>query len=284
MPRRTDTDARRVHATLAASVADPAVLERLHGTGEAGSGFDFERIWLFAGLALKVRHNDIRMLLPLTFKLLDRLKISVPLFAAYGKSAAALRAARRTTRADKLEVMSGFIEGWLQADDPMHGLVRDALHHERALLALEKDRVTAPAGAEDRDAPVAVTPATVPRPADGLILKEMSCNPFLLAKTLGSRGSDLSALQRGKFQYVYRWDAQRGCATAIEIDELGQLLLEVTDGRSSLADLADMLRQAGVDVTGAQLCRAGQQLLDHDLLAVTVPRSRRRARRAAGSC
>ena len=91
MPNRTETAARHVHATLAAAVADPIVLEHLRRTDNVGSAFDLESIRLFAGLALKVRHNDIRLLLPLTFKLLDRLKISVPLFAAYGKTAAASR-------------------------------------------------------------------------------------------------------------------------------------------------------------------------------------------------
>ncbi|MBP1097538.1 RiPP maturation protein ApyI [Bradyrhizobium diazoefficiens] len=285
MPRKTDTDGRHVHAALAAAVADPCVLERLHRTGEAGSPFDFERIRLFAGLALKVRHNDIRMLLPLTFKLLDRLKISVPLFAAYGKSAAALRLAGRTTRSDKLEVMSGFIEGWLRADDPMHALVRDALHHERALLTLEDRRANAPAGADDDATPAthAVTPAAVPRPAAGLIRTKMSCHPLQLAATLGSPKGDLTALHRGQFQFVYRWDALKGCAAAIEIDELGNLLLELADGRESFVHLVSMLRRAGLALTSAQLCRAGQQLLDHDLLAVRAPRPRRRVRHAAGS-
>ena len=285
MARKTDTDGRHVHAALAAAVADPGVLERLHRTGEAGSAFDFERIRLFAGLALKVRHNDIRMLLPLTFKLLDRLKISVPLFAAYGKFAAALRLAGRTARSDKLEVISGFIEDWLRDDDPMHALVCDALRHERALLALENDRADALAVADDdaAQATLAVTPAAVPRPAAGLVRTEMSCNPLELADAVSSPKGDLAALRRGQFQFVYRWDALKGCAIAIAIDELGSLLLDLADGRTSFADLADMLRRAGLALTSAQLCQAGQQLLDHGLLAVNAPRSLRRARHAAGS-
>src|SRR4051794_6599780 len=112
MPKSTETAARHVHASLAAAVAGPRLLKRLGRTGSTGPAFDLERIRLFAGLALKVRHNDIRLLLPLTFKLLDRLKISVPIFAAYGEQAAALRQTKRTTRSDRLEVMSGFVEGW----------------------------------------------------------------------------------------------------------------------------------------------------------------------------
>lgn len=285
MPNRTETAARQVHATLAAAVADPMLLERLRRTGDAGSAFDFERIRLFAGLALKVRHNDIRLLLPLTFKLLDRLKISVPIFAAYGKTAAASRLAKRTTRSDKLAVISGFIEGWLHADDPMHVLVRDALHHERALLALEDSHVEDPdpAGAAVAKATSAVTPASVLRPAAGLVQNEMSYNPLLLAEALGSPGSDLSALRREQLHFVYCWDERRGCAIAVEVDELGHVLLAPADGRRSVEHLADMLRQAGVALTSAQLCRAGQQLVDNDILVVAASQSRKRVRRAVGS-
>ena len=154
-------------------------------------------------------------------------------------------------------MISGFIEGWLRAEDPLHALVRDALHHERALLALE-DSHEAPAGADDRDVTqtrAAVTPASVLRPVTGLIRNEMSCNPLLLAEALRSPGSDLSVLRREQLHFVYCWDAGRGCATAVEIDELGHVLLELADGRSSLLHLIEMLRRAGVAMTSDQLCR-----------------------------
>ncbi|RXT47857.1 RiPP maturation protein ApyI [Bradyrhizobium betae] len=283
MPRKTETAARHVHATLAAAVADPDALERLCRSGDARRSFDVERIRLFAGLALKVRHNDIRLLLPLTFKLLDRLKISVPIFAAYGKTAAALRVAKRTTQSDKLEVISGFIEGWLRADDPLHALVRDALHHERALLALKDNHAKVPAGTNDREvmrSKATVAPASVVRRATGLIRNEMSCNPLLLATALDSPASDLSVLRRDQLHFVHRWDARRGCATAVEIDELGHVLLELADGRRSLTRLIDMLRRAGVTLTSAELCRVSQQLVDNNLLVVVPLQPGKRPRRA----
>ena len=147
MLRKNETAARHVHAVLAAAVDNPLLLERLrrqtaNRRKDGAAAFDLERIRLFAGLAVKVRQNDVRLSLPLTFKLLDKLKISVVLFAAYGKQAAALRQAKRKTLADKMELISRFMEDWLDAGDPQHALVRDILHHERALLALNDRRGT----------------------------------------------------------------------------------------------------------------------------------------------
>jgi hypothetical protein len=279
MPKGTETAARHVHAILAAAVADPMLLERLRRTENVGAAFDFERIRLFAGLALKVRQNDVRLLLPSTFKLLDKLKISVPLFAAYGKKAAALRLAKRTTRSDKLESISDFIEGWLHPNDPKHALVRDALHHERALLALNDSHANDTAEVAIRrvtKVTAAVTPETLPRPAAGLIQKEMSCNPLLLEEVLRSPESDLSILRREQLHLVYCWDKRRGCATATQVDELGHVLFNLANGRRSIARLVEMLRQAGVALTRAQLCRAAQQLVDNGILVVIAPKSQQK--------
>ncbi len=121
MLRKNETAARHVHAVLAAAVDNPLLLERLrrqtaNRRKDGAAAFDLERIRLFAGLAVKVRQNDVRLSLPLTFKLLDKLKISVVLFAAYGKQAAALRQAkgkRSPTRWSRFR--ASWRTGWMQA-------------------------------------------------------------------------------------------------------------------------------------------------------------------------
>jgi hypothetical protein len=96
--------ARQVHAMLAAAVDDPIVLERLRrrARSRGDTAVDFERVRLFAGLAAKVRQNDIRLRLPLTFALLDRLKVSIEIFADYAKPAAGGRPATQQSPAGEI--------------------------------------------------------------------------------------------------------------------------------------------------------------------------------------
>jgi hypothetical protein len=252
-----------VHALLAAAVDDPLLLERLRrqaATQRNGSPLDLERVRLFAGLAVKVRQNDVRLSLPLTFKLLDKLKISLALFAAYATPAAALRQANKKSRADKREAISRFIETWLSPDDPDHALARDMLHHECALLDCNAHH------AATTVTPATVNPTSVPRRAAGLIHHEMSCDPLALARLLRSPDGALASLQRGQLHYLYGWDARRGGITVRQLDELGHILLTLADGRTSVARLAQALRQAGIAVTRAELCGATQKLVDDGIL------------------
>ena len=274
MPRKNEASARHVHAVLAAAVDDPAVLERLRrqggGRGRSGpaAAYDLERLRLFGGLAVKVRQNDVRLRLPLTFKLLDRLKISIPLFAAYGRHAAALRRTGKPALAKKIESISRFIEGWLDAKEAGHALVRDVLGHERALLAVN----SAIAGAPEREhggAPAIAPQATfasVPRRVNGMILHETSCNLTALERLLRSPDAALSALPRGQFHYVYCPDHTHGGASAREVDELGHVMILLADGRRSVARIADVVRKAGVTMNGEQACGAVQALVDEGIL------------------
>jgi hypothetical protein len=291
MPRTTRTAARQVHAVLAAAVSNPLLLEELRqraGRGEDDTAtFDLERIRLFAGLAVKVRQNDVRLSLPLTFKLLDRLKISIPLFAAYSKQAAALRQANKNMRSDKIESISCFMEGWLDPHVPEHALVRDILRHERALLACNGNRANSVPGHQDRHAAsvtAAVRPESIPRPAPGLIHHEMSCDTLALDRMLRLPTGDLSAVRRGQFYYAYCWDSERGCVSTREIDELGDILINLAGGRRSVGRLVEILRQAGVTLSRAQLCDATQNLVNHGILIlVDRPSRRTRGRSAIGS-
>jgi hypothetical protein len=273
MPRAGDISARRVHAVLAAAVDDPRVLERLQrrsalpGAGGRGAiDLDFRRLRLFCGLTVKVRQNDVRLSLPLTFKLLDALKISIAFFASYARQAAELRKRNKKARADKIASIAAFLDGWLDRDDPAHALVRDMIRHERALIELRQDAAARaaqplpPGGAR-------VTPGTVLRRREGVVHHEMSCDVIALARALRARGRDLAAVPRGQFHYVHRWDARRGCVSADQVDELGFVLVDLANGRRSLGRIAALLRQAGVEVVADDLCGAAQALVDNEILA-----------------
>jgi hypothetical protein len=273
MPRASDISARRVHAILAAAVDDPRVLERLRrrsalpGSKRRGAiDLDFRRLRLFCGLTVKVRQNDVRLSLPLTFRLLDALKIGIEFFASYARQAADLRKRNKKTRAEKIQSIAAFLDGWLDRDDAGHALVRDMIRHERALVGLrQKMSVRAPEpGSSPREKRVA--PGSVLRRSEGAVHHEMSCDVIALARELRARVCDLAAVSRGRFHYVHRWDALRGCVSADQVDELGFVLVDLANGRRSLARIAALLRQAGVDVAAADLCGAAQALVDNDIL------------------
>ena len=272
MLRKNETAARHVHAVLAAAVDDPALLDRLRRQADRRVGrgptadYDLERLRLFAGLTVKVRQNDVRLRLPRTFKLLDRLKLSMPLFAAYGGHAAALRRKGKPTPTQKVESMSRFIESWLDPKDSEHALVRDMLRHERALLAASGVTAAAP-GRTPRRAPAAVprvTSGSVPRRARDLILHETTCDLTALERMLHARDATLSALPRGRFHYVYCRDANG--VGARELDDLGHVMILLANGRRSVARIADLLRQAGVTMTDAQARDAVEALVRESIL------------------
>jgi hypothetical protein len=252
---------------LAAAVDDPLVLERLRrrARSRGAAAFDFERVRLFAGLAAKVRQNDIRLRLPLTFALFDRLKISIAIFADYAKPAAALRQANKKSHADKIDSFCRFLDGWLDHGNPDHALAWDLIRHERALFELRDGAAVAPGQPGDAKREK-VTAKSIPMRCARTVHHEMSSDPLELEQILRTRSGDLSALARGQFHYVYRWDAPRGCVSIDAVDDLGCVLFDCADGTTSVAQIAAALRQAGVAVGAGSLCGAVQQLVDGGVL------------------
>jgi hypothetical protein len=211
MLSKGDTAARHVHAVLAAAVDDPGVPFRLQRqAGKAGAAaLDFDRVRLFAGLAVKVRHNDVRLSLPLTFKILDLLKISIEFFSSYARQAAVPRNANRKSRDDKIQSTIEFLNRWLDDENQNHRLVHDVARHEHALIQLRRT-TTLPADPCGVDRAQA-TPKSRPRRCQPLIYHEMSCDPLELERQLCSRHCDLSAIGRSRRYCVYRWDRLRQC-------------------------------------------------------------------------
>src|SRR6266851_4467894 len=99
MPSSSKTNhAPNVHAALAAAMSDPNLLESWRRNPVAlrdirinEQELDLEQVRNFIGLVTKVRHNDLRIVLPATFRLIDRAGLSIPLFADYAVKSTALR-------------------------------------------------------------------------------------------------------------------------------------------------------------------------------------------------
>ena len=275
---KTNTSARHVHAVLAAAMDNPSLLEQWrlgNSTNLGGSdnlALDLEKVWLFAGLATKVRQNDVRLNLPLTFKLLDRLGISIEVFAGYARKAAALRKANQRARAEKIVSLSEFLEDWLDRANLNHALVRDIIKHERALVDLNESvsSVDLSTGVPN----IKNLSRLVPLRCEPLIHHEMSCNPLQLEEMIRSDNYDSAALSRGHFFFAYRWNSRAGCISVAEIDELDFILIELTDGFRSLTQIAALLRQAGVALKTADLRATIGELVENGLLKISSPVSR----------
>jgi hypothetical protein len=279
-----EMSARRVHAVLAAAMDDPRLLEQWRSQG-GHARFDLERMRLFAGLATKVRHNDVRLALPLTFRLLDLLGISIDAFAGYAARAAALRKANQKSKAAKIAALSAFLDDWLERTDAQHALVRDLMRHERSLHEL--GTASAARGAASH---AKVSSASLPRRCEPMMHHEMSCHPLELARALGAAKADLAGLERGRFLYVYRRSEGDARLSVEMIDELGFVLIELADGTCSVGRMRTVLRQAGVAVAAADLRRAVQDLIDSGFLTLTnrmgssnAPGARRQLRDAGAA-
>ena len=198
---------RRVHAVLAAAMADPALIERwrrdpaaLREIGIELGELALDKIRHFAGLATKVRHNDLRLEVPKTLKLLDLMGMSIELFAAYAGPAAVLREAGKKSKSDRLRSLVSFLDGWLDRSKPAHALAWDMLRHETAILTLRETPVV---GRSVRVRSRRASAGSVPYHRGLLIHHEMNCNPAELEAALAGGACAVAALPRSSHHLAY---------------------------------------------------------------------------------
>lgn len=273
MLNKGETSARRVHALLAAALADPSLLVQWRRNRPAvrrvgAAALDLDQVRLFSGLVTKVRQNDIRYSLPLTFQLMDVFKISIEVFASYAEPASALRKAGKKSRAEKILALFEFLDGWLDHENRDHALIRDIIRHERALFDLGDGQAAMTAQPDNATGARRLSIRSVPQRCVSVSHHEMSCNPLELAQMLRSSRCDLASLTRGQFFYVYRWDNRNACVSVDEIDELGFVLVDLADGARSLTEIAAFLRRAGVALKAEDLRGTVRDMIDSGILTL----------------
>ena len=223
--------ARQVHAAIAAGLGDPARIARWSGDRRelAAHGIDAQSIDLaalrkFAGLAVKVRHNQLRDLLPLTFRLLHVAGLEIELFAAYAEHRAASGYAATTD--ERARDLIAFLDTWLDRDALAHALLWDVIRHEQALLQLAQTTPAKPANVR------------APRILGAAVLYEMQSDPREVAAILRQSRPALDLIDRAPRFFLYqRTDALR----MIELDEFGFYALTFADGRRSGAAISRAL-------------------------------------------
>ena len=264
----------RVHAVMAAGVDQPQLLEQwmadsaqLRALGVAPEGFDLQALAKFAGLGVKVRHNPLRPMFPLGFRLMSVAAIEIDLFSAYALQRSREGRAFAADMAQRARDLVAFVGGWHDPDIRAHALLWDALRYELAVAQLR--------------APQPVTIVTrgisrVPRIRGDIALHELQSDPRVLADVLHASAPDLEdvPLQPQAFCFWRAVDDDNGDTSVIAVDALGQHLLSRIDGRRSAAALA---RELG---GGRDAARAVAIALD-SLAAIGIVALPQRRTRAA---
>lgn len=134
---------RRVHAVVAAGLADPLLLAKwaddadaLRELGIAPHSLDLSALRKFTGLTTIVRHNGLRHELPRTFRLLSAARMEIDLFADYVTHLARTGQGLAAAPAERAADLAAFIGEWIDPGDPAHLRVHDMVRHEAAILAL----------------------------------------------------------------------------------------------------------------------------------------------------
>jgi hypothetical protein len=273
MPESKINHAPEVHAALAAALSDPDLLENwrrdplaLREVRIDERQIDLDQVRNFIGLVTKVRHNDLRAALPVTFKLIDKAGLSITLFADYAVKAAALRTQGKPTQAQKIAALAEYLSGWLDRDKPAHCLAWDIFRHEYSVLLLRQAQRPVRAQADA----VKVRSGTVPRRDALMFHHEMTCRPAEVEAAFRARNYDLAQIPRQRSLYAYFTDQQDGRIRISEIDEATFVILDLADGTRSVGAIAALLREAGVAVQTRQLGKMVQQLVSSGMLVADV--------------
>lgn len=241
------SDLARVHAVLASGVEHPRLLEQwrrqpetLRELGIEPETLDLAALGKFAGLSVKVRHNPLRPMMPLTFRLMSVAAIEIDIFAAY----AAFRSRQGLGYAGAMPARARdlieFLGGWLDLGDHTHALLWDAIRYEDAVARLgvwyeSSARDVEPSNLEPSDI------ASAPRVRGDILLQELQSDPRVLADALFASVPDLDQVPLQP-QYRCFWRAPDGDdAAVVVLDAFGYYLLSLLDGRRSTAVLARRL-------------------------------------------
>lgn len=235
----------RVHAVMAAGVDQPQLLQRwmadaaeLRALGVEPAGFDLRALAKFAGLGVKVRHNPLRSMFPLGFRLMSVAAIEIDLFSAYALQRSRAGHSFATDMAQRARDLVAFVGEWHDPSQHAHILLWDAMRYELAVAQLRAPQ----SGETDRSDLRMSRPPCI---RGDIALHELRSDPRVLADVLHASTSRLEdvPLQPQAFCFWRAFDGDHagdhaGDTSVIAVDALGQHLLSRIDGKRSAAALA----------------------------------------------
>ena len=256
--------ARQVHAVIAAGLADPTLVAQwckdpqvLVAHGVEPSAIDLDALKKFAGLTVKVRHNLLRDLLPLTFRLMNVAVLEIVVFSAYSVHRA--NAGYAPTTAERARDLIDFLGQWLDRGNLTHALLWDLIRHEHTLWSAAEEPPVLPSMA----LPSHSMRSRAPRIRGTVVLHEMQCDPRELSAMLRGSKPLLDRIETAQRFFCYQRDG--GEVRMIELDEFGYFALTFTDGHRSTASIS---RALGLGEPTPTFRALFQQLSEAGLLRV----------------
>jgi hypothetical protein len=221
----------RVHAVLAAGVEHPRLLEHwretpndLRALGIEPESLDLDALGKFAGLSVKVRHNPLRALLPLSFRLMSVAALEIAVFSAYAAQRSRRGLGYAPTMPERARDLLEFIGEWHDPNDRIQSLLWDAMRYEHALAQLGPWFVTG--DARHIDARRSDAPALR---GDSLLL-ELQSDPNALARVLHASMPDLAQINHESVCLCVWRAPENGEVSVLALDEFGLALLAEIDG------------------------------------------------------
>jgi hypothetical protein len=241
-------NARRAQAIVAAALARPELLsswqqepELLRDYGVDPRIFDLETMWKFVGLMVKVRHNKLRVQLPMTFRLMTIGELEIEVFASYATHQAIAGRSLSDTSEARLTDLLSFLEHWLNFERHEHTLLWDLIRHEEALTRLSAAARLAPKRMAAKSLQqVILNPNHIPRICGDVVLLTMRSDPRIACATLRDTSPQLSEVPLGTFHFCYWRPDDADEINIVELDEVGFYTLSLSSGKRSIGDLSKM--------------------------------------------
>ena len=190
-----------------------------------------------------MRHNGVRNVLPMTFRLMGAAGVEIDFFAAYASFCAANGQTYTGTLDERCRKLVAFMERWLDVSVKDHALLWDLIRHEFALVMLAELPAASDAPATDAARAPQPAPAdsSVPRIAGDLLLYEMQSDPSATVSALSQKTPDLGDVKLATRYWGYWRPEQSSDVHVVELDAFGYYALSNADGVRSAAQLSELL-------------------------------------------
>lgn len=224
---------------MATCVADPDRLAREAATPPAQRpaslrDLDLDSLADFTGLTEKVRHNQIRADLEMTFRVLRLTGQEIRLFRDYAPTSLRRRAQGLTSPIDRLNGLVEFTQTWA-GTDPERRLVLDILRYEHTLAVFTRDSTV-----DDDCRPTQLVPDSVLALHGRCIPVVTTCDPVAALEVLRAGEPDLDSIERRRHDLVYH-RSPSGRIRVLEVEPGARTLIEAVDGQASVRQLTERL-------------------------------------------
>lgn len=212
-------------------IPDECIAAQLIGLDE------LERLILFSAFIIKVKHNNLRRTVPLTFQLLAYLNLELDFFARFSAKYLSARVSGPLSTKSHLSLFESYLLNYvklLSLDEST--LIKSIFIHELTLWQLS----------QGRDAGGFCPSGNGVRWEGWLRLKRYSIDVLSICNKIKLRDFTSYNYNLGASQVLAYWQpSERTPGSVFIIDELTALILSQLDGQRSVQDIASSLARKG---------------------------------------